>query len=128
MSGYALAVGICLVLMGSFFWLLRSRRVREKYTAIWFVVVLGVCVVGAVPGLAFRLAEALGVVAPSNLVFALAIVVLLVVCIQLSVEVSNLEEETRTIAEELALLRVELRQTHGTVLGAVEEDDAPEQR
>ncbi|MFC8192696.1 DUF2304 domain-containing protein [Cellulomonas sp. NPDC057328] len=108
MSGYALSVGICVVLAGAFFWLLRSRRVREKYTAIWFVVVLGVCVVGAVPGLVFGLASALGVVAPSNLVFALAIVVLLIVCIQLSVEVSNLEEETRTIAEELALLRAQI--------------------
>ncbi len=123
MSGYGLAVGICVALAAALFWLLRSRRVREKYAAIWLVVVLGICVVGAVPGLAFWLASALGVVAPSNLVFALAIAVLLIVCIQLSVEVSNLEEETRTIAEELALLRTTV-ETHLTAAAGTEDDPA----
>jgi hypothetical protein len=40
--------------------------------------------------------------------------VLLAVCIQLSTEVSALEEETRTIAEELALLRLEVRSMAAT--------------
>ena len=35
---------------------------------------------------------------------------LLLVCIQLSTEVSNLEEETRTLAEEIALLRLDLNE------------------
>jgi hypothetical protein len=105
MSGYWVAVAICVLLASALFWLLRSRRVREKYTAIWLIVVVGVCVAGAVPGLVIWLSSALGVQTPVNLVFSTAIVVLLVVCIQLSIEISNLEEETRTIAEELALLR-----------------------
>ena len=110
MSGYVFALGICAVLVAALFWLLRARRLREKYSAIWLVVVLSVCVIGAVPGLVFWLADVVGVETPINLVYASAILVVLVVSIQLSIEVSNLEDETRTIAEELALLRLEVEQ------------------
>jgi hypothetical protein len=34
------------------------------------------------------------------------------VCLQLSTEVSNLEEETRTLAEEIALLRADMERAH----------------
>ena len=57
-----------------------------------------------VAGIAFRLAAAVGVETPSNLLFAASVLVLLLVAIQLSTEVSRLEEETRTIAERTAIL------------------------
>lgn len=108
MSGYVFAVGVCVVLAAALLWLLRARRLREKYAAIWLVLVAGVCLIGAVPGLVIWLASIVGVATPVNLVFVVAIAVLLVVCIQLSIEVSNLEEETRTIAEEFALLKLDV--------------------
>ncbi|MDQ2758343.1 MAG: DUF2304 domain-containing protein, partial [Actinomycetota bacterium] len=40
----------------------------------------------------------------------LAFLALLVVCIQLSLELSRLEETTRTVAEEVALLRLDVDQ------------------
>jgi hypothetical protein len=107
-SGYAFAVVLCLAIVTLLLLLLRTRRVREKYAGIWLVVGGGVCIFAAFPGLAFWLADLLGVETPVNLVFSAAMVVLLWVCIQLSVEVSNLEEETRTVAEELALLRLQV--------------------
>ncbi|GEL45185.1 hypothetical protein CHO01_03010 [Cellulomonas hominis] len=68
-------------------------------------------VIGIFPGLAFWLSDLVGVQTPANLLFALASLVLLGVCIQLSTEVSALEEETRTLAEEVALLRLDVRQS-----------------
>jgi hypothetical protein len=53
------------------------------------------------------------VTTPINLVFILAFLVLLVVCIQLSIEISTLEESARTVAEEVALLRLELERRTG---------------
>jgi hypothetical protein len=49
-------------------------------------------------------ADALGFELPSNLLFFAAIVFLLLVCVQLSYEVSRLEARTRRLAEDLALL------------------------
>jgi len=108
-SGYAFAVVLCVLLLLLVFMLLRRRRLREKYAAIWIAVSLGVGIFAAFPRLAFWLAEVTGVTAPVNLLFAVASAVLLAACIQLSTEVSGLEEETRTIAEELALLRLEVQ-------------------
>lgn len=110
MSAYATVVVVCVLLVGSLVYLLRTRRIREKYAAIWILLTLAVLLVGAFPQLAFWLSALAGVRTPVNLIFALAIVVLLAVCIQLSSEVSNLEEETRTLAEEIALLRLEVRE------------------
>ncbi len=108
MSGYLFAVALTVVVLVMLFLLMRRRRIREKYAAVWIALALAVVVLGAFPRLAVWLASLVGVETPANLVFALAFVVLLLVCIQLSVEVSNLEEETRTLAEEIALLRFDV--------------------
>lgn len=109
MSGYLFALALCLFVVGLLFHLLRTRRIREKYAGIWIALAVAVIIVGVFPQLAFFLSELVGVRTPVNLVFATAFVVLLAVCIQLSSEVSNLEEETRTLAEEIALLRIDVK-------------------
>ncbi|WP_315098658.1 DUF2304 domain-containing protein [uncultured Cellulomonas sp.] len=108
MSGYLFAVGLSVLVIGLLFFLLRTRRIREKYAGIWIALAAAVVIVSIFPQLAFWLSRVFGVNTPVNLVFATAFVVLLLVCIQLSAEVSNLEEETRTLAEEIALLRLEV--------------------
>lgn len=108
MSGYVFALALTVIVLVMLFLLMRRRRMREKYAAVWIVLALAVVVLGIFPRLAVWLAALVGVETPVNLVFAVAFVVLLLVCIQLSVEVSGLEEETRTIAEELSLLRFEV--------------------
>jgi hypothetical protein len=108
-TGYAFAIVLCALLLLLVFVLLRRRRLREKYAGIWIVVSLSVAGLAVFPKFAFWLADVSHVQTPANLLFAIAVAVLLAVCIQLSTEVSALEEETRTIAEELALLRLEVQ-------------------
>jgi hypothetical protein len=110
MSAYTTVVVVCVLLTAAMVFLLRTRRIREKYAAIWILLTVAVILTGVFPQLAFWLSSLVGVRTPANLVFAIAIVVLLAVCIQLSTEVSNLEEETRTLAEEIALLRLEVHE------------------
>jgi hypothetical protein len=110
MTGYALALVLAVALVALLFALLRRRRLREKYAGIWIALAVVVAVFGAFPRLAFRLADLVGVETPVNLLFTLGFAVLLAVALQLSSEVSGLEEETRTVAEELALLRAEVEQ------------------
>ncbi|MFS0705494.1 DUF2304 domain-containing protein, partial [Cellulomonas sp. 179-A 9B4 NHS] len=107
-SGYLFAVALCVLLVVLVTFLLRTRRMREKYAGVWITLAVAVAVVAAFPGLAFWLADVVGVEAPVNLLFAVGFLVLLVVVIQLSTEISSLEEETRTLAEEIALLRLEV--------------------
>lgn len=109
MNGYGFALALVAVVLLTIVQLLRTRRLREKYAAAWIVVGVLVVLVGLFPGILFWLAERAGVATPVNLLFALGGVVLLVVCIQFSVEITSLEAETRTLAEEIALLRHDLR-------------------
>lgn len=116
MSGYAFAIGLCAIVVALLFFLLRTRRIREKYAGLWIMLTLAVVLLGIFPGVAIWVSDLVGVETPVNLLFALAFVVLLALCIQLSAEVSTLEEETRTLAEEIALLRLEVRRVAETSL------------
>ena len=107
-SGYPFALVVAALLLIALFWLLRTQRLREKYSVLWFAVIVGVVLLTFIPSITGWLTALAGVTTPINLVFILAFLVLLVVCIQLSIEISTLEESARTVAEEVALLRLEL--------------------
>jgi len=104
MSGRAFAVVASIALTVFLVVLLRSRRLREKYAFIWILVSVIVVVLGAFPDLTLTLTRLVGIQTPSNLLFSASLLVLLVVCIQINVEVTGLEVEMRTLAEEIALL------------------------
>ncbi|GGC11260.1 DUF2304 domain-containing protein [Cellulomonas carbonis] len=108
MTAYATALVLAVLTVAVMLVLLRSRRVREKYASAWFVLGAGIVLLGAFPGALVGTARLLGVQTPVNLLFLVGGVIALVVLVQFSVELSNLEEETRTLAEEVALLRQEL--------------------
>ncbi|KRE74046.1 DUF2304 domain-containing protein [Arthrobacter sp. Soil762] len=88
--------------------MLRRKKLREKYAALWLVVGLATLVLAAFPQLLALTARLLGVQVPSNLLFAMAIVLALGVCLHLSWEISVVEDETRTLAEEAAILRTHI--------------------
>jgi hypothetical protein len=89
--------------------LLRRRQLREKYAGLWLTVLIVVLPLAAYPRLLDGAAQAMGIASGASLVLFLGFILLLMVCIHLSWEVSRLEEETRTLAEEVALIRAEVR-------------------
>ena len=92
-----------LVLVGVVIEVVRRRQLSETYALLW----IGVAAVGAVMAIARplvdRLSHAVGIVDGTSLVFGLAILFLLVVCINLSMHVSRLEQRVEVLAQELAL-------------------------
>ncbi|MEU7755107.1 DUF2304 domain-containing protein [Micromonospora sp. NPDC049101] len=97
-----------LILLATIVELLRRRQLREKYGMLWLGVLVIVIPLSLFPRLLDNVAELLGVASGVSLVLFLGIVFLLLVCVHLSWEVSALEEETRTLAEDFALLRTEI--------------------
>jgi hypothetical protein len=85
--------------------LLRRRQLQEKYAMLWLAVGILTLPLAIFPKIINVVARALGIASGVSLVLFLAIVFLLLVCVHLSWEVSRLEEETRTLAEEVSLLR-----------------------
>jgi len=90
------------------FEMLRRQRLREKYAVLWFFVALSALVVAFVPGALTGIADLIGVEVPANLLFFAASMVLMLMSLQHSHELSRLEDRSRTLAEEVALLRMEV--------------------
>lgn len=107
-----------IALLTFLFEMLRRRRLREKYAVLWCAVAIASLIVALVPGTLSWSARVVGVEVPANLLFFVASMVLLLTSIQHSYELGRLEERTRTLAEELALLRLELDRRAGSDDGA----------
>ncbi|TLM75954.1 DUF2304 domain-containing protein [Pseudarthrobacter sp. NamB4] len=97
-----------LVILLIIFEMLRRRHLREKYAVIWIIIGIGVLVLAAFPQLLFWSSGVLGVKVPSNLLFAMALVLLVSVCLHLSFEQSQAEDEIRVLAEEVGILRLKV--------------------
>jgi hypothetical protein len=93
--------------------MLRRQKIREKYAVLWIVIGICTLVLAAFPDLLFWAARVIGVQVPSNLLFAIALILLLGVTLHLSREVSSSEDEIRSLAEEVAILRADLRDVQG---------------
>jgi hypothetical protein len=100
------AVGVLLLVV--IFELLRRRQLREKYAVLWIVVGLSVIPLAVFPRGLDAIAGLIGVASGASLVLFLGVLLLLFISTHLSWEVSRLEEETRTLAEEVALIRTQL--------------------
>ena len=107
-ANYVLGLIGSLITLSLLFELLRRRRLREKYAIFWVVVALVTLVIAIFPGTLTTAANLVGVAVPANLLFFGASMLLLGVSIHQSYEVGRLEERTRTLAEEIGLLRLEL--------------------
>jgi hypothetical protein len=96
---------LSLAIVGVVFEMLRRKKLREKYAALWLIVGVGTLVLAAFPSLLTIVAQLVGVQLPSNLLFIISTLLLLGVSLHLSWEISVVEDETRTLAEEVAILR-----------------------
>jgi hypothetical protein len=99
---------LALAIVGLVTEMLRRKKLREKYAIWWLVVGVATLVLAAFPHLLVVIAQLVGVQLPSNLLFILSILMLLGVCLHLSWEISVVEEETRALAEEVAILRIQI--------------------
>lgn len=88
----------------------RNQKMKEKYAALWLLVSAAIIVLAIFPYLLEKLASFAGVVTPVNLLFMLAIVMLIGICMYLTLDLSRLGEDARTLAEEVAILRAQLEQ------------------
>ena len=85
--------------------LVRKRQLRSKYAMLWIVVGAGLAPLAIVPDLLLPVSRSLGIAyEPATLLFG-ALGFLLLVVIHFSWELSRLEERSRVLAEELAMLR-----------------------
>lgn len=90
--------------------MLRRRRLRERHAVWWLAAGLLALFIGLFPGILEWAARLVGVDLPTNLVFFVSIAILVLVCIQHSAELTDLESKTRTLAETTTLLELRIEE------------------
>jgi hypothetical protein len=93
---------LCLILR-----LVRRRQLRAKYSIMWMSVGAMLVVLAAWPGLLVRVSRVVGIYYAPATFFLGAFVLLFVIAIHFSWELSRLEDRTRKLAEQMALLQLE---------------------
>ena len=99
------AAGLLVVLLE----LVRQRRLLERYALLWLfsaVVLLGLSVW---TGLLEAVASLVGVAYPPNALFLVAFGFVMVLLLHFSLAVSRLSDQTKVLAQRLALLEERLR-------------------
>jgi hypothetical protein len=109
LASYFLGIGAALLVLVTVFEMLRRGQLRERHTLWWLAAGTIGLISGIFPDLLNSAALVIGVEAPVNLVFFLSIVVLFLVCLQQSSELTRAEDRSRTLAENVALLENRLQ-------------------
>lgn len=99
---------VVLAILFFVFEMLRRQKLREKYAVLWIIIGMGTLLLSAFPALLERASGLLGIQVPANLLFIMTLVLLVGVCLHLSREQSQAEDEVRILCEEVALLRADL--------------------
>jgi hypothetical protein len=90
--------------------LVRLRQLKSKYALLWLVIGSILLPFGVFPGMLNTVSDWFGIVySPATFLFV-AVGFLFLVVVHYSWELSRLEKKTRTLAEEIALLRARLEE------------------
>jgi hypothetical protein len=109
-ASYILGIASALLILVVVIELLRRRRLRERHAIWWFVAGVLALIAGVFPDTLSWAASLVGVEVPINLVFFVSIAILFLVCLQHSSELTELESKTRTLAERVAIIEMQLRE------------------
>lgn len=104
-----IAAAISVVFVVVVYRLGRRQKLSFRYTVGWMV--LGA--IGVVAGVILPLTEPLAnqlSMSPAAFLGVGAVILLVTLCVQLSISISGLQEQVRTLAEEVAYLRLELHE------------------
>ncbi|MFT2713067.1 DUF2304 domain-containing protein [Clavibacter sp. Sh2126] len=107
-TSYVFTLVAALLAVGVVIERLRRRRLRERHAVWWLVAGVVALVISVFPPLLSGLAAFLGVQEPLNLAFFASIVVIFLVCVQFSAELTDLEDKVRRLAEESAMTDLRL--------------------
>lgn len=105
MGSYFLGVIFSVIVLLVIVHNLRSGRMKERYAHWWSIISVTVLFVSIFPDYFGNLARGIGIIVPLNLGFFLSGIVLLLICLQFSVDLSRNQETNRKFAEEIAILR-----------------------
>ena len=88
--------------------MVRKKKIDLRYSLRWMVVCVLILILDIFPQIIYFCAGLIGITLPSNMVFFVAILLLISVIYSLATSVSHLSEKVKRLTQEIALLKEEL--------------------
>lgn len=107
---YVLGLVFALVILVTVFVKMRNSGLKERYGLWWYVIAFFTLILSVFPSILRWTALRTGVVVPLNLGFFVAGVVLLLLSLRFSVDLSRSDEDRRRLTEEAAILRLQVEE------------------
>ena len=107
-AAHVLVIVLAAAVIAFILHLVRSQRLRAKYSVLWLTIGVGLAFLAIFPDVLVWISDLFGISYPPATFMLLALSFLLVLVLHFSWELSRLEDRTRALAEEYALLRSEL--------------------
>ena len=104
-----IAISISLLFLTYIGWLIVKGKLREEYAIIWILCTLVLVVFSFWRKGLDVMSNLIGVFDPPNLVFTGAIFAVLIYLLHLSIVVSKLQQQNKTLAQDIALLKEKLK-------------------
>ncbi len=89
--------------------LIRKKKLKAQYSLLWFATIAVIVALAAWSPLLEWLASLLGIALPSNALFLMALAFLFAMALHFSLLVSRLTDQSKMLAQRLALTEHELR-------------------
>ncbi len=119
----AVTITGALILMFVVVELVRRRKLEEEYSLVWLLIALVLVVLAGSRDVLARVASAMGIAYPPSALIVIGFGVLTVAALHFSVVVSRIGQENTSLAQELAILRWQVRAIERNLGGGLEEDE-----
>lgn len=100
-----LSLAFILALAVAILFIVKKGRITLKYSIIWYACLLVLAILIIFPNILVWVTRLFGIQASSNFVFAFMIGILFVICISLTVIVSDQSERIRCLIQEVSILK-----------------------
>jgi hypothetical protein len=84
--------------------LLLKRRINERHSIVWFFGLISILLISANPEWLDKLASSLGIAYPPSLLFLFSNLVLMLLVLYQSLQISTLNEKLKQLAQHISLL------------------------
>jgi hypothetical protein len=107
------SIGAAAILLFIVFELVRRRRLLERYALLWLASAAILLGLAAWRNALEKIANGLGIAYPPNALFVIALGFILALLLHFSLAVSRLSDQTRILAQRLALLEERVEANEG---------------
>lgn len=101
---------VILLFFGIVLYFLKQKKLNLKYTLIWLFASVVLIIISIFPELVYIPSEKIGIVAPSNLIFVIEAIFVVLILLSLTVIVSHITEQIFRLTQTIAMLEKRVRE------------------